>query len=206
MVLFPGAPVSLHIFEPRYQQMIRYCLSENRPFGVVLIRRGLEALGDLAEPHEIGCSAAIVETEPLGDGRLNISAVGIERFRIRSLDRRSPYLVGEVEKYPVRGQKDRALGSLAKRLRPWIQNYLGLISDQLPDQVETKYLPEDPIALAYIGAFLVQAPAAQKQVLLEKERMPEMLRTLIDLYRHESAILRALLSGGGPVEHGFGLN
>ena len=49
-VLFPNAPLRLHIFEERYKRMVNDCLAEKQPFGVVLIRHGLEALGPLAEP------------------------------------------------------------------------------------------------------------------------------------------------------------
>lgn len=206
-VLFPGVPLNLHIFEPRYQAMIRSCLAENQPFGVVLIRKGHEAMSGIADPYLVGCSAAIVETEPLGDGRLNIATVGLERFRIRSLDYGSkPYLQGEVEKYPLSGLRDRRLGDLAERLQPWVRRYLHLIADQVPEQIEANFLPAEPAAFAYIAAYLVQAPAAEKQLLLESESMPEMLTRLELLYRRETAIVRALSAGEGPSERGFGMN
>ena len=75
-VLFPGMPLPLHIFEDRYKQMINNCLEEKEPFGVVLIRNGKEALGPLAQPHSIGCTARIVEVQKLSDGRMNITSVG----------------------------------------------------------------------------------------------------------------------------------
>lgn len=205
-VLFPGVPINLHIFEPRYQKMIRYCLSESHPFGVVLIRRGTEAMGPVAEPFEVGCSAAIMETEALGDGRMNISAVGVDRFRIRSLDHDQPYLIGEVEKFPILRFSDSSLKDLAANLRPWVSKYLRLIAEKIPDDIEEKYLPDEPAALAYLSAFLVQAPARDKQDLLEIETMPGMLASLIELYKRETALIRALVHGEGPTEAGFGLN
>jgi Lon protease-like protein len=205
-VLFPGVPLNLHIFEARYQKMIRYCLSRSEPFGVVLIRKGGEALGPIAEPHEVGCSATIMETEPLGDGRINIAAVGIDRFQILSLNYDQPYLVGEVEKYPFTGRNDEVLGKLADELRPWVSRYLRFIADTLPEEIEAQYIPDEPEALAYIAAFLVQAPAKEKQILLEKQSIPDMLSYLIDVYRRETALIQSLISGEGPVESGFGLN
>ena len=59
IVLFPGMPLSLHIFEDRYKLLIGKCLQERQPFGVVLIKKGIEALGPLAEPHHIGCTAFV---------------------------------------------------------------------------------------------------------------------------------------------------
>ena len=81
-VLFPGMPLSLHIFEDRYKRMIGECIDSGNPFGVVLIKRGQEANGPLAEPHEIGCTARIIEVEPLSEGRMNIVVLGQKRFRI----------------------------------------------------------------------------------------------------------------------------
>ena len=95
-VLFPGMPINLHIFEPRYKLMIEQCIQNDEPFGVVLIHKGTEASGPLAEPHPIGCTAQITQVERLDDGRMNILAVGGERFQIRSLNLFEPYLVGTV--------------------------------------------------------------------------------------------------------------
>jgi hypothetical protein len=96
-VLFPGMPIDLHIFEPRYLLMISRCLTAEQPFGVVLIRTGLEANGALAEPYSIGTTARISTVEHLADGRMNLTALGEERFEILSLDRSGPYLVGQVQ-------------------------------------------------------------------------------------------------------------
>ena len=79
-VLFPGMPLHLHIFEPRYRLMIQRCLEANQPFGVVLIRKGEEAMGPLAEPYITGCTARIARTERLRDGSMNLTVLGEERF------------------------------------------------------------------------------------------------------------------------------
>lgn len=205
-VLFPGVPLNLHIFEPRYKEMIGFCLEEKQPFGVVLIRRGREALGPLADPYEVGCSAAIIQNEPLEGGQINIAAVGVERFRIRSLVHDRAYLVGEVDTYPVRDLRHKSLAGLADRLRPWVRQYLQTISDSVPDSVESDYLPGEPVALAYIAAFLVQAPALEKQKLLETESMPELLGQLEQLFRRETAILKVLIRGNGPSDAEIRLN
>ena len=76
LVLYPEEELPLHIFESRYKQMIEHCLAEEKQFGVVLIRRGSEALGPLAEPHSIGCTARILEVQPLDEGRMQITTIG----------------------------------------------------------------------------------------------------------------------------------
>jgi len=86
-------PLPLHIFEDRYKQMIGECLEGDRLFGVVLIRNGSEALGPLAEPHTVGCTARIMEAQPLEEGRMQITTIGERRFRIHSLNYNLPYLV-----------------------------------------------------------------------------------------------------------------
>ncbi len=75
-VLFPEMLLPLHIFEPRYRLLVRRCMDEDRPFGVVLIRSGQE-VGATAEPHGIGTEAKIMAFSPLSDGRSYIVVRGV---------------------------------------------------------------------------------------------------------------------------------
>jgi Lon protease-like protein len=95
-VLFPGATLPLHIFEPRYRLMIGECIEQERPFGVVLIERGPE-VGEGAVPHSIGATAQITGVDRMSDGRMNIVCVGQDRFRILDTSSERAYLVGQVE-------------------------------------------------------------------------------------------------------------
>jgi len=95
-VLFPHTTLSLHIFEPRYREMIERCVEEGIGFGVVLIRKG-EEVGVPATPHDVGTEASIVACERLPDGRYEVVAEGRRRFRVTSLDDSRPYLSGEAE-------------------------------------------------------------------------------------------------------------
>lgn len=90
VVLFPGEPLPLHIFEPRYRRMVRECLDEKSPFGMLL------ALSDgLAR---VGCSAEILEvTRRYEDGRMDILSVGRNRFRVVDLYSEDPLLEGAVD-------------------------------------------------------------------------------------------------------------
>ena len=155
-VLFPGMPISLHIFEPRYKLMVEECLQSSQPFGVVLIRDGVEALGPLAEPHIVGCTAQITQIERLEDGRMNIIAIGVDRFQIRSLSHDKPYLVGIVETYPLHRDDAQALRRAGEQLRPWVERYIAALAEAAEDtQFEPHYLPDDPLALGYLAAALV---------------------------------------------------
>jgi uncharacterized protein len=81
VVLFPNVFLPLHIFEPRYKQMITESLSGDRIIGMTLLRAGA---GDEAQPpvYDIGCSGIINHVERLADGRFNIILRGVEKFRI----------------------------------------------------------------------------------------------------------------------------
>jgi uncharacterized protein len=82
-VLFPGGPLPLRIFEPRYVDMVRSCMRESAPFGVVLIRAGQEA-GAVSSTAEIGTAARIVDFDQMPDGLLGIACVGEQKFRVES--------------------------------------------------------------------------------------------------------------------------
>ncbi len=99
MVLFPGMPVSLQVFEPRYLTLVEECLESGDPFGIALIQEGPES-GGAATPHPMGTTAKIEEVVPLGDGRLALTARGVRRFRIAQLIDDASYLAADVE-YPV---------------------------------------------------------------------------------------------------------
>ncbi len=194
-VLFPGMPINLHIFEPRYKLMIEQCLQNDEPFGVVLIHKGTEAQGPLAEPYPIGCTAQITQVERLDGGRMNILAVGLERFQIRSLNHDEPYLVGTVELMPLDEHNEPVIERAGHRLRPWVERYLAVLS-QVADDVnfDPDRLPDDPLALAYLAAALLQIPSDQKQTLLAAEGAADFVTTVRTVYRREVALLSAIVA------------
>ena len=206
-VLFPAAPLRLHIFEDRYKRMINTCLEKRQPFGVVLIRRGVEALGPLAEPFPIGCSARIIQAQKLEGGRMNILANGEERFRIVSLDKASlPYLVGSVETIPLNVEDPAELLKEGIYLRRQVDRYLGMISETGSTPFGKEDLPEDPVPLAYYAAAFLQIPAIQKQQLLSIHGALELLTEVHKLYRREIALLKVMLSNGNKEKGSFSLN
>jgi Lon protease-like protein len=96
-VLFPGGPLKLRIFEPRYLDMVSRCMREDSGFGIALILEGREA-GGPARTTEIGTLARIVDFERLEDGLLGITARGERRFRILATRRESDGLnIADVE-------------------------------------------------------------------------------------------------------------
>lgn len=192
-VLFPGMPLSLHIFEDRYKQMIGKCLETRQPFGVVLIEQGTEALGPLAQPYAIGCTAQITQVQPLSQGRMNIVAVGQERFRITALNFDMPYLMGDVELMPIANPDPASLVRQSRKLRPWLERYLQLLAQADNLQFDFQQLPAEPMSMVNLAAFLLQIAPEQKQELLSSETADQMVTQVLTTYRRETTLLRAML-------------
>ncbi len=103
-VLFPGGVLPLKIFEQRYLEMTKVCISENRPFGVCLIKEGQE-VGTPAVPEEIGCLARITQWDMPQLGVFQLLAEGIQRFRIvRSCVEKSGLISATIEILPSEHQ------------------------------------------------------------------------------------------------------
>jgi Lon protease-like protein len=205
-VLFPGMPLALHIFEDRYKLMIGKCVQEQRPFGVVLIKQGAEAMGPLAEPHLVGCAAKITQVKRLEQGRLNIAVVGQDRFRISSLDDRLPYLVGQVERYPLTEGDPAVQAVEAERLRPWVLRYLDLLPQADDIDLQKDQLPEEAGVLAYLAATVLQMPPEQKQPFLAAERTIGLLAALRKTYRREVALMKQMIEQPLVDQGSFSLN
>jgi ATP-dependent Lon protease len=93
MVLLPGERTALHIFEPRYKELIGKCLAEDREFGIVLI--------DMAGTRSVGTRASVVEVlERFDDGRLNVVVEGNDRFQIIAIKDELSYLTAEIDEFP----------------------------------------------------------------------------------------------------------
>jgi Lon protease-like protein len=89
LVLFPGVPLPLHIFEPRYKEMIAECLDLKKHFGVV--RASAEGVAD------VGCTAEILEvTKKYDDGRMDILTRGVDRFEVLEVNEDRSFLQAEI--------------------------------------------------------------------------------------------------------------
>lgn len=199
-VLFPNTPLQLHIFEERYKLMIGMCIQEKRPFGVVLIRQGLEALGPLAEPYTVGCLAHIVQVQGLDGGRMNLVAMGGERFSIQSLDANThPYLQAQVKLLPWMNNDPAGLAWRAGRLRGRLERLVELLAgtgQTGSGGLDMQHLPNDPLALSCLAAAILQIEPPEKQALLELLDAGEFIDRLLALYRREQALLQAFQTHG----------
>lgn len=198
-VLFPGMQLKLHIFEERYKVMVNECIEAQKPFGVALIKRGREALGAMAAPHEVGCSARIEEVHRLPFDRLNILANGQRRFRIQAIARSHPYMLGDVRYFSLREDRPDVSAHYGKLLRPLLIQYLQLLSSVEEIRFDPDQIPHSPKSLAQVASILLQAENIQKQTLLSLESLSKLLRQLVERYRLETMLLKIRLSP--PDEH-----
>ncbi|HFC11502.1 MAG TPA: hypothetical protein ENJ56_01565 [Anaerolineae bacterium] len=193
MVLFPNVPILLHIFEDRYQKMIRHCVDKQQEFGVVL--EDEQGTHGLAKSQRVGCSAEIVTIQRLRNGRMNVAAVGKKRFRILSTNYVQPYLQGEVEFIPLDGDRsDSRLQKAGEMLRPCINQYIMQLQKLVDIQVNWEGLPDDPVELAYLAAYILQIDPQQKQLILEQDTPLDLLRFILREYAIEQHALKTVLA------------
>lgn len=123
VVLLPGTPLPLHIFEPRYKEMIGECLANETQFGVVrAVEQGIS---------EIGCAAEIITvTKQYPDGRLDLVAEGRSRFEVVTLNRERSFLRADVLFIPDEaGATDAAESARAVELHREILSLAGAVQD-----------------------------------------------------------------------------
>ena len=177
-VLYPGGPLPLRIFEPRYLDMVADRMKHGAPFGVCLIDSGTEA-GQAARPHAVGTLARIVDWNQYSDGLLGITALGESRFRILATEiRPDQLLVGEVE--PVADEPPLPLPSTHELLADLVRTYVER-SGPLFEFVTTRY--DDASWIGYRLAELLPIPMRQKQNLLELSDAGQRLEILEDAVR-----------------------
>ena len=130
LVLLPGVPLPLHIFEPRYKEMIAECLEQKKPFGVV--RASSDGVA------EIGCTAEIVSvTKKYDDGRMDILTRGVERFEVIELNQDRSFLQATISVVEDERQKPAAdIVSQAVRLYGEIAKLAGTESSGPDEQAD----------------------------------------------------------------------
>src|SRR3954453_17726240 len=98
LVLFPGVPLPLHIFEERYQRLLADVRVSNNLFGLSYFDPSAEDTLERPAVGHVGCATEVVEVQPLPDGRSNILTVGVVRYRVTSyVESDEPYAVARVE-------------------------------------------------------------------------------------------------------------
>ena len=199
MVLFPDASIPLRIFEDRYQLMVQRCLDTDSEFGVVLIKSGFE-VGGPAEPHSVGTIARIFDVQRRDDVRMRIAVAGRERFRIKAVTQRIPYMEGRVtmlaEDSGVTLAEDELEG-----VRRTAAELVRLVHGLTGGWVSDPKLPDEPVALSYFIAALLQVGGDEKQAVLEESSTAERLRMELRILNRDRAALEERVArelGGEP--------
>ena len=204
VVLFPGVPLPLHIFEPKYRQMLEDISNFNNLFGLSYFDSSTSDR-DLPAPGEIGCVAEVTETQTFPDGRSNILTIGLVRYRIDSyVERGDPYLVARVSYFEDTDEDDDALIKAAEDVADTftrIARAVRTINDErlnLPDISDT-----EPQRLSFLVAAAMEVEVEVKQELLELrstaerlERLKNMLDRAVEGYE-ERARIHELAKGNG---------
>ena len=196
VVLFPDMPLPLHIFEPRYREMVMRCREENSPFGVVLIQDGEEEGGE-AIPHLVGTTARITQYEEMPDGRMNILVFGETRFRVTRASHDKPYLSAQVEPLDEEMDDPGRAQPAAEAVAGLFKTYLRALFAMTGRSLSALQLPQEPAYLSYAVASVLQVPLAEKQGLLEIVGTTRRLE-------HEAEILRAELEAQDALQETFG--
>ena len=200
-VLFPGMRLPLHIFEPRYRQLVADLLElpEPRQFGVIAIRRGQETGADgVTALYDVGCVATVRQADQREDGRFDLLTVGAQRFRLHRMDRSQPYLQGEVELLAEETGDAAAAAYATRRAQAAFRGYLNALADRGGGVISVADLPDDPLLLSYVvgAAMIIDLP--ERQSLLAAPDAVARLRTERALLARETGILRATTSRPAP--------
>ncbi len=198
IVLFPGMLQGLHIFEPRYREMMNRCIDEKIPFGLVLARQDREH--PEAATHAIGTAARIARVERMDDGRMNLMVVGTQRFQIQEYKYTYSYLAADVRHYPVVNGATRLAQQLAQQMRPRIVEYVELLAKASNAQLDLNQLPEEPSRLAFLVAMALQINNEDKQKLLSLPGIPDILNLERYLLSRESLLLEYMANTQEEVE------
>lgn len=186
-VLFPNAPLPLHIFEERYRLMISRCIEQQSPFGVVLIREQNRADTDPnVSFYAIGTAAQISEGVQLEDGRYYLVALGQRRFRVQYLIQRAPYLIGSVTY--LTEETGASVVAAANELRTLYQTYWAAMRNATGYPAEAEELPSDVVELTYWMGHRLQTDLLQKQRWLEAD-VATRIREMVAALRAELALL-----------------
>jgi Lon protease-like protein len=184
-VLFPGGPLPLRIFEPRYIDMVSASMKSDTPFGVLLIKDGEEA--GPATTYEVGTLAKITDFYQGSDGLLGVTALGGQRFRLISNERQHNGLnIGEVEL--IDAEAALPLPAEYRALPEMLSNVLDDLG-RLYEAQDRQY--EDAVWVTYRFLEILPIDLIQKQISLESSDTLARLKLVDEL----------LDSVRGPADH-----
>lgn len=192
--LVPGLVLPLHIFEPRYRELVQNLLDlpseDDREFGIIAVRDGHDLTRDGAVAlFPVGVTALLRQAEELPDGRFDIVTTGSRRFRLLALDDSAPLAHAEVEFLDeATGPEDAVLAMpVSRRFR----DYRAALSGQVQATVEDD-IPGDPTVLSYLVTAAMILPVDERQQLLAAATTGDRLRQAGALLSRENLLISEL--------------
>jgi uncharacterized protein len=180
VVLFPNVFLPLHIFEPRYREMVNDAIASDRMIGMVLLKPGWEHdYEGRPAVYPVGCSSVITHVERLSDGRFNIVLRGVERFRIIEEDQSRSYRRALVESLADQAMApdDRAA---IRRERSRLESLLKPAVERAGADPKVPEAMADEDLVNALAQYLDLEPV-EKQALLERCSLRERAESLVEL-------------------------
>ena len=198
VVLFPNVFLPLHIFEPRYREMVADALTSDRLIGMVLLRPGWERDYEGRPPvYPIGCSGVITHVERLSDGRYNIVLRGLERFRILGEDAGRAYRRAIVEPL-AEGQVEADDRRAIRVCRSKLDSILAPTAEKTGADARMPAAMSDEDLINALAQYLDLEPL-EKQALLEEQCLRARAQSLVELLEMKMLALKS--PGGSTLAH-----
>lgn len=185
-LLFPHALLPLHIFEPRYRQMLEHALAHHRMFCVALIkpdRADWKTSEDFFDMAGVGLIRACVESD---DGTSNLILQGLQRVRFTALKQTTPFPIAEMEPLESDDESSVEIEALGEKVLELYTRFKGG-GRQLPPKLD-RYLSDlsDPAMLADLMAATFISDPMRRQHVLEELAVNQRLRLVIKYLREET--------------------
>jgi Lon protease-like protein len=201
-VLFPAAPLPLHIFEERYKRLMADRIDHDPIFGVVLTKLGSE-VGDEPSTFCVGTSASLLNLHARANGCFDLAIVGRRRFRILSSDWRRGYLTARIEWLAevTSGATRDQLYDLRREAIAAFGLFVRTVAAKIEAEVPEELFPDDPTETSFAIAARLPINTWERQALLELHSPSDRLRSLTETLNRERAMLTKTGAAGSVIEH-----
>lgn len=199
VAIVPGLVLPLHIFEPRYRELVRELLTisdpDRREFGIVAVREGRSVERDGIDAlYSVGTATVLRQVESLDDGRFDIVTTGTRRFRLDDLSTDAPLARAQVTW--LTEERGSGAPALIEPVARAFMAYRAVLAGQLDDDDSTGHLadelPDDPGVLSYLVTAAMVLPVHERQFLLEATDDAARLRMALASLRRETALITTL--------------
>ncbi len=203
LVLFPGTLQPLHVFEPRYRDLLRDCLAGDRRFGLSLLIPTPGTAG-VPQPGDVGCTARIQSHHPLPDGRSNLLTVGEHRYVLKELiEQDRTYFMGRLEFFRDSEISQADIAGITRRVREQFSRIISSFDHTGGMPGVSVHPPEDPEGLSFAVSAALELDLPTKAQLLRLtstatrlERLHTMLQPLVRDAAKRTKVLKAAKRNG----------